>query len=550
MTATTLPVPPLTRPQNVQPVDVAPGAATALMEDFVNGVLRRVDRLIAEGLPPLNSGGIAGYERISDDTEGRKLGVTRQREDNLTMAARDGVELPEHAMFRDNDRGASDRSKKPRFEFERLVAYVLLGEVHTIYAYSNSRLTRRPLEYELFIRLHAKTGVRFVTMRSGSDNLGDADGRMVARFKAAADAGEAERTAERVGRAAEQSRLAGKAAGGLRPFGYQADKVTPHPVEAAMIREAAAALIDGRATLRSIARDWQASGVETIVTQAMRAKAAEAETEEERREYLAKVKAWHPNVVRQLLRNPRLAGWRTYKRAMARDALGQPIRGQWEPIIDQETHDRLTAILNRPAAARQRGARGARVYPSTGILRCGICLGAMHGARWSRGGTDTTTHRYKCAGSIDRPHTIDVGGNKTDDLIAEIVLDRLADKQFDVTPPPFDGDERLAEIGAQLTELNDAYAEGRIKGARYIAMTERLEALQDDLMAERERYIAAMVGPKIKRVTREEWDAMSPGQRRVVAESVLEAVIVKPAVNRSPKLDAARFEPVYREFAA
>lgn len=581
MTTTTLPTAyAITKPVTVKPDAIATGAATALMEDFVNGVLRRVDRLLAEGLPPLDSDGIAAYERISDDTEGRKLGVTRQREDNVGMGERDGVTIPEHAMFRDNDRGASDRSKKPRLAFERLIAYVLLGQVHTIYAYSNSRLTRRPLEYELLIRLHAKTGVRYATKVSGSDDLATADGRMVARFKAAADAGEAERTAERVARAAEQSRLAGKAAGGLRPFGYQHDKVTPHPVEAAMIRQAAADLIDGKATLRSVARDWQATGVETIVTQAMRAKAAvaadaiataeavaieareagdipavkaaEAEAAvatEERAECLTKVKAWHPNVIRQLLRNPRLAGWRTYKKGIARDATGARIRGQWEPLIDQETHDRLTVILNRPATARQRGARGSRVYECTGILRCGICMSPMHGARWARGGTDTTTHRYRCLGSTDRPHTVDVGGNKTDALVAGLVLDRMSRVQVDTTPPPFHGDDRLAEIETLLSDLNAGWKAGRVKGPRYFALSEDLEAEQVALETEQAEHVAATMGPRVDRVTPERWETMSPGERRTAIEGVLVAVIVKPATDRGPKLNPGRFEPIWREAA-
>lgn len=185
------------------------GTAAALMDDFVNGILRRVDRHIAEGLPPLGST-VASYERISDDREGKELGVARQREDTTELAAQDGHTIPEQAKFQDNDLGASTRSRKPRPDFERLMAYVISGQVKVVYAYSNSRLTRRPMELELLIRVADRAGVQYRTKASGSDDLATADGRMVARIKAAVDAAEAERTGERVARTHLQSAQAGK----------------------------------------------------------------------------------------------------------------------------------------------------------------------------------------------------------------------------------------------------------------------------------------------------------------------------------------------------
>jgi len=62
--------------------------------------------------------------------------------------------------------------------------------------------------------------VLIATVRSGMEDLTTADGRMVARIRASVDAAEAERTAERVARAAEQRRQTGKLHGGPRIFGY------------------------------------------------------------------------------------------------------------------------------------------------------------------------------------------------------------------------------------------------------------------------------------------------------------------------------------------
>lgn len=113
--------------------------------------------------------------------------------------------------YEDNDIGASTLSRKRRPAFEEMMERAWKGEFDAIIAYPNSRLTRRPMELEGFItlynhRLRIERPLRIITVVSGEEDLSTADGRMVARFKAAADAGEAERTGERVSRARKAKR--------------------------------------------------------------------------------------------------------------------------------------------------------------------------------------------------------------------------------------------------------------------------------------------------------------------------------------------------------
>jgi DNA invertase Pin-like site-specific DNA recombinase len=78
---------------------------------------------------------------------------------------------------------------------------VIAGGIDVMLAYSTSRLTRRPLEYERLIELTALTGLDIQTVVSGPVQLGTADGRAIARVLAVIDAAEAERMSERVTRA-------------------------------------------------------------------------------------------------------------------------------------------------------------------------------------------------------------------------------------------------------------------------------------------------------------------------------------------------------------
>src|SRR6187549_2686374 len=104
---------------------------------------------------------VASYVRISSDREGEEQGVTRQREDCEARAAREGWTIVREYV--DNDRGASDRSRKPRPAYAAMIEAAERTEFDMILAYSNSRLTRRPMELEGLLRLHARTGVTLAT---------------------------------------------------------------------------------------------------------------------------------------------------------------------------------------------------------------------------------------------------------------------------------------------------------------------------------------------------------------------------------------------------
>jgi len=516
--------------------------AEALLNDYITGVLRRVNKLIKDGLPPLNSF-IAGYERISDDKEGHALGVTRQRQDNDGLAAADGFFIPEQARFRDNDTGASTRSKKRREHFERLLAYIVTGQVKVVYAYSTSRITRRPLELELLIRLAESFGVRYVTKASGSDDLTTAQGRMIARIKAAVDAAEAEITAERVTRAALDAAQRGIPGGGVRPFGYYTDKVTPDPFEAALIRKAADDIIFGSVSLRSIAKAWQAAGVKTVSAEYIEKRAEKAREDGE--EIPEEIPApWHPNVVRNILKNPRLAGWRTYRGEIAKDTDGRDVRGQWTPILDQDTFDRLQTKISTPPSERQRGKRGSRVYMLSGLLVCAICKGSLYGARVDRPGAGP--HRYTCLGSTDNKHVLGVGGKSLDRLIKEAVLAAYEEENVDEAPLVFEDDERIEELREYLDDIDTAYRAGQMKKDRYWANFKKAETELDGLVEKRDEFIRLTAGPPMEKISDEEWEAMTVGERRARVESVIEAIIIKPTTSRGPKLSKDRVDIIWK----
>jgi DNA invertase Pin-like site-specific DNA recombinase len=286
------------------------------------------------------SGGAAIYLRISDDREGRELGVTRQREDCTRIADRLGVPVVE--VFTDNDIGASTRTRKGkrRADYLRMIRDAHGGRFDTIIAYTSSRITRRPREWEDLIELAEQRGVRFAYVASPEFDLNTSAGRMMARMMAAKDAGEAEDISERTRRAMRQLAEAGEPNGGRRAFGYTADGRELVEAEAAAVRKAYASLLAGR-TLTGIAGDLNAAGHTTTVGG-----------------------PWKHNSVRLMLRNARYAGIREYQ--------GRRFPAAWPAVVGEDTWQAACVLLANPGR-RTNGVGGARKWLGTGLYRCGRC---------------------------------------------------------------------------------------------------------------------------------------------------------------------------------
>ncbi|MBQ1018598.1 recombinase family protein [Micromonospora sp. D93] len=99
----------------------------------------------------------AKYRRISDDREGRELGIGRQDEDLDALAERENLVYV--ASYVDNDISASTKSKKRGADYERMVAAAKAGEFEVIAAYTSGRLTRKPRENEDLIELGQHYGI-------------------------------------------------------------------------------------------------------------------------------------------------------------------------------------------------------------------------------------------------------------------------------------------------------------------------------------------------------------------------------------------------------
>ncbi|WP_210587112.1 recombinase family protein [Streptomyces sp. GESEQ-35] len=340
------------------------------------------------------------YARISDDREGRQNGVKRQEEQCRKTAARNGEEVVR--VFVDDDRSAYSGKLRP--EYARMIEYLEAGHAVGVLALAPTRLYRKLYEpktrqdYLHFHDLVQRLGLHVQTVKAGRFDLSTADGRKSARDAASQAQYESELIGERVEDAKRDNVRDGTFRGGGRPFGFEADGITPrsllcpvcgategfriitvthdegaveavmvecpegctaHPVnapgsEAWHLESATQAIADGK-SVRSVLRTWQTAGVRTPA----RRKRLPDGT---RTEPISN--DWTPTTLLKLLRRPRNAG--------LMEVTGEITgKGAWPEIVDRQIWDICQAVLKNPARRTSPGP--ARKFLGGGLYLCGVC---------------------------------------------------------------------------------------------------------------------------------------------------------------------------------
>lgn len=402
------------------------------------------------------------YCRISSDPEGKALGVGRQEEDCRALAERLGVKV--RKVWIENDVGASTKSKKPRPKYKAMLRDASAGKTQMLLSYSNSRITRRPLEWEELIKLHELHGTAIITCVSGRADFATADGRAVARTIAAWDAAEAERTAERVKRAKDDAVARGEWRGGRRPFGYESDGVTVKEDEARALEKAADAIIAGR-SLRAVTKEMTDAGFTTTSKKALPLDGI---------------------ALRAILLRPRNAGLlevtEKVKGPDGKFVKVSKIAGpaQWPAIIPEEKWLAVRGILTDPARRTQTGSDVR--WLGSGRYRCGLegCGDIMRSTTYRSSGRGELRRCYRCRSGS---HLIREQ-QYVDDLVTKTIAEYLRrpdiiqafPKRSAHRPETQKAVADLTALRKRRTQLADDYADGLLDGTQLKAATVRLDA--------------------------------------------------------------------------
>jgi site-specific DNA recombinase len=455
------------------------------------------------------------YARISSDREGDNLAVSRQLADCEQLAAAKGWEVAE--QYVDADISAYSRKRRP--EYERMLEEIEAGLVEGIVVYHADRLHRHPRELEDFIDLCQRHRIKLATV-TGEIDLSTGDGQLIARIQGAVARKESDDKSRRIRRKHEELAQAGRLSGGGTPFGFEADRRTIRPEEAAIIRECARRALAGD-SLRALCLDLNDRGVPTVTGT-----------------------LWKSQTLKRILVSARISGQREHHREIV-------AKGEWPEIITPAETQRLRAKLNDPD---RRTNRSARRYLLASLLRCHHC-----GSKLVSRPRDDGARRYVCASgpNFGGCGKTTIMAETLEQYVVEAVLHRLDSPELPralngrVSTDPA-GEEWQAEVERgqeQLDELAQMWAEREITRGEWVTARAPIEKRLDTA----KRRLAAInftteLTPHLGNAQelREQWQTMTLTRQKQIVSALLQHLVVGPGRRGYNRFDPARLTAVWR----
>jgi hypothetical protein len=320
------------------------------------------------------------------------------------------------------------------------------------------------------------------------------------------------------------------AGGGYRPFGFEDDRRTIRPSEAASVRAVAKRLLAGQ-TLRSVTAWLNETGVATVTG-----------------------KRWKPNQVRAMAINPRYAGLRAVGNGANARVVADAV---WKPIITRAQHDQLRALLLDPA---RRTNRSARKYLLTGLVRCSRCDAAMvarpkYGRR-QPDGTLPSVPAYACSADHGGCGRMLIRAEGLEARIVGMAAAQLARPEVQAALTVPGGQmiadpavlEELGDVEARRARLAERYASGDLSDAEWDAARSTLVARQAALSAQvrRANRVPAVLAQVARRPERlaKDWPGFGFDEQRAIVTGLLEAVVIGPARPGTNGFDPDRISDV------
>ena len=252
----------------------------------------------------------------------------------------------------------------------------------------------------------------------------------------------------------------------VRPFGFEREpilndngdqvvnkngtrlwKPKHNPVEAKAIKDAYTAVL-GEVPLYKITEDWNAAGLTT-----------------------PRGNTWRGSQVRQLLLSPRNAGFRSFRGELQTDEDGQPLKGNWEEIVPEETWRHVVDKLADPK--RRTGRSRGRKHLLSNIAKCGECGSGM-GSGVTKRPRQNPIYTCKSCNRVSR------NAAYVDELAITAVVERLSrdDAINLVRPQERDGLGEILEqqraLRARLDSLATDFADGVLSAAQIKTATKRI----------------------------------------------------------------------------
>jgi site-specific DNA recombinase len=474
---------------------------------------------------------VGSYVRISDAYEGPETGLTtagveRQEAANESIAHGRGWEIAQ--VYSDNNVSAF-REGVVRDGFEELLSDLEAGVIEGIVVYNLDRFARQVSDLDRAVKIYdraRKTGrTLYFATAEGDLNLATDSGIAMATVMIAFANKASRDTARRVAAKHQDSRDKGRLVGGQRPFGWEwkydeQGKRSAHvlvPREAEAIKWAAHGLTDGSLTWRDVVRTWNEQSLST-----------------------PSGNLWQPQTVKQVMKSPRLAGWRVHLDKIAvHSRTGELIRANIEPVLTDEEYELLLEATTRTAGTY--GPSSGRLkYLLSSLARCQECGGRLTGNAQGK------YFSYVCRAN---GCGMTASGLQLDAHVEGLVMPRVVRESRSL---------RIMDVpphGAELTALDEEREQVRVGAVAGEFPTDvafpriaEIDRRREELLAARRMHLLRQEQLAGVVMTAALWKGLSTEEKRVHVTRHLEAVYVaKRTKNTGRRFDTSRVSPVWRE---
>lgn len=414
---------------------------------------------------------VVGYVRISKD-RADETSTETQRERIEAYCTSQGWQIVD--VIVEAGRSAYKASRSSRPGFKRAMQIIASGAANTIVVWKIDRAARNTRDLlELVDDLTARNA-RFVSVTEQFDTE-SATGRMTLTILSAVAEMESAQKSERTTAWHDHRKTTAAVPNGSPPRGYR--KPAPNvlevdPVEARLIRQAIADVLDGR-SLRSVRLELNRAGI-NISQQGLTV----------------------------LFRSPTIAGLRSL-------GDGVYVEGSWSALVDRDTWDRLGKLLDDPRRNLNTSA-GKRRWALAGIARC-HCGGRMRSLV-----NKTRPTRLLC---LECSQSIQY--QPVEDLVTAAVLDALDDDVWRGMRSA-NGSGATVDVEAELAKLWELVLDRTIGVDDYRAAKLRWEGEQ----------VAARTPsanlPDVASV-RKAWQSFTAEDRHLVFTAVIESLVIGAA---------------------
>lgn len=398
--------------------------------------------------------------------------------------------------------------------------------VHGMVFPRDDRLVRDPRQLEDAIEVVEYYDRPIIDVK-GSLDLLTKNGRNMARMRVTMLKDQSDSASERMADSHYARAIRGIPVGGNRAFGWANDKRTFILREAALIRKAARDVLKGVAAY-TICSKWTEKGIVT-----------------------PEGNPWQRRAFVLMITSPRMVGWRVYGPAdkplherYLKDADGNPVRGQWEPILDEPTWRAVVEILVGPDRSKTQQEVGViKYFLAGGRIVCGVCGGKLAGGAKPYGRFD-----YAC-----KPPAVDGGCGKVcgsgiaiDELITQLLHARLAQQEIIVEATPWPKLEDLEQLKQTKANLLAQFKENPDMGSYIWPKIRETDTAISKLNKERTAYTRKTATSKQQNII-QAWSDLAMEQRRAIFDEQIEVVILDPATRPSNRFDPARLRVVWRQ---